>query len=237
MEGRLVEQTRMRLGIARRMTQSKQEVPHFYVQTEVVVDEVQRRLAELNDERVGPRVTMTAGLVQACVAALAEHARFNAVWTSEGLLEVEEINPGIAVCLDDGLVAPALLSAHRLDLVQTAAAVSDLVERARSQRLRPAELSEATFTLSNLGMFDVTAFTAIVTPPQVAIMATGRPVARWIDGDEGPVQASVLTATLSCDHRAVDGVDAARFVGTFKAAMEDAEALFRGAGDLKEAMS
>ncbi|HZP31184.1 MAG TPA: 2-oxo acid dehydrogenase subunit E2, partial [Acidimicrobiia bacterium] len=173
----------------------------------------------------------------ACVAALAEHARFNAVWTSEGLLEVEEINPGIAVGLDDGLVAPALLSAQRLDLVQTAAAVSDLVERARSQRLRPAELSEATFTLSNLGMFDVTAFTAIVTPPQVAIMATGRPVARWIDGDEGPVQASVLTATLSCDHRAVDGVDAARFVGTFKAAMEDAEALFRGAGDLKEAMS
>jgi pyruvate dehydrogenase E2 component (dihydrolipoamide acetyltransferase) len=237
MEGRLVEQTRMRLGIARRMTQSKQEVPHFYAQTEVVVDEVQRGLTELNDEGVAPRVTMTVVLARACAAALTEHGRFNAVWTPEGLLEVEEVNLGIAVGLDEGLVAPALLSAQSLDLVQTAAAVGDLVERARSQRLRPAELSEATFTLSNLGMFDVTAFTAIVTPPQVAIMATGRPVARWIDGDDGPVRASVLTATLSCDHRAVDGVDAARFLGTFKQAIEDTDALFPSAGDLKEAMS
>ena len=229
MEGRLVEQTRMRAGIARRMTQSKQEAPHFYVQTEVVVDGVRSRLAQLGDREGSPRITMTAALVRACVAALTAHPKFNAVWTPEGLLEAEEINVGIAIGLDDGLVAPALLGADRLDLTETAAGLAELVERARSQRLRPAELTGATFTLSNLGMFDVSAFTAIVTPPQVAILATARPVERWIGGGDAPVRASVMTATLSSDHRAVDGVDAARFLETFKQAMEDPETLFRSA--------
>src|SRR5581483_3196739 len=139
----------MQAGIARRMSQSKQEVPHFYVQTEIGVDGVKARLADLNEAGTAPRVTMTAVLVRACVAALTEHPRFNAVWTEEGLLEVDEVNVGVAIGLDKGLVAPALLSAQRLDLVQTAAGVAELVERARSQRLRPAELSDGTFTLSN----------------------------------------------------------------------------------------
>src|SRR5581483_7535886 len=140
MDGTLVEQTRMRAGIARRMVESKQQAPHFYVQTEVSVGPLQDRLAALN-EGAEERTTMTVALVRASVAALRGHPRLNVVWT--------------------------------------AAALRDLVERARSQRLRPAELSEATFTLSNLGMFEVSAFTAIVTPPQVAILATGRPVERW----------------------------------------------------------
>jgi pyruvate dehydrogenase E2 component (dihydrolipoamide acetyltransferase) len=237
MEGKLVEQTRMRAGIARRMTQSKQEAPHFYVQTEVAVDGVRSRLADLARDEGAPRITMTAALVRACVVALTEHPRFNAVWTPEGLLEAEEVNVGSAIGLDEGLVAPALLGADRLDLATTAAALSDLVERARSQRLRPAELSSATFTLSNLGMFDVSAFTAIVTPPQVAILATARPVERWIGSGDAPVRASVMTATLSSDHRAVDGVDAARFLETFKQAMENPETLFRSEADPKEAMS
>jgi pyruvate dehydrogenase E2 component (dihydrolipoamide acetyltransferase) len=233
MEGTLVEQTRMRAGIARRMVESKQQAPHFYVQTEIAVDGVQHRLAELKGDGGGPRITMTVALVRACVAALESHRRFNAVWTPDGLLEADEINVGIAIGLDDGLVAPALLGADRLDVAETAAALGDLVERARAQRLRPAEISGATFTLSNLGMFDVSAFTAIVTPPQVAILATGRPVERWVGGD-APERASVLTATLSADHRAVDGVDAARFLETFKHAMEDPGTLLP---DPKEAMS
>ena len=238
MEGRLVEQTRMRAGIARRMVESKQQAPHFYVQTEVAVDGVQSRLAELNAHANGgsPRTTMTAALVRACVAALRGHPRLNAVWTRDGLLEASEINIGIAIALDDGLVAPALLGAERLAAAETAAALRDLAERARAGRLRPAELSEATFTLSNLGMFDVTAFTAIVTPPQVAILATARPVERWITVDGEPARRSLLTATLSADHRALDGVDAARFLETFKQALEDASSLL-AAPDVKEAMT
>jgi pyruvate dehydrogenase E2 component (dihydrolipoamide acetyltransferase) len=237
MEGKLVEQTRMRAAIARRMEESKQRAPHFYVQTEVAVDGVRRRLAELNANTDAPRVTMTVALVRACVAALTQHRRFNAVWTADGLLESDEVNVGIAIALDDGLVAPALLRTDGLDVYGTAAGLADLVERARSQRLRPAELSDATFTLSNLGMFDVTAFTAIVTPPQVAILATARPVERWIGPGDALRPVSLLTATLSADHRAVDGADAARFLETFKQALEDAETLLPGRAELEEAMT
>jgi pyruvate dehydrogenase E2 component (dihydrolipoamide acetyltransferase) len=180
---------------------------------------------------------MTVALVRACVAALAGHRKFNAVWTPEGLLEADEINVGVAIGLDDGLVAPALLGADRLDVAETAAGLADLVERARSGRLRPAEISGATFTLSNLGMFDVSAFTAIVTPPQVAILATARPVTRWVGDGDRPVRASIMTATLSADHRAVDGVDAARFLETFKQAMENPETLLAERVDVKEVVS
>jgi pyruvate dehydrogenase E2 component (dihydrolipoamide acetyltransferase) len=235
--GKIVEQTRMRAAIARRMAESKQQVPHFYVQTEVAVDGVRERLAALNEDADASRATMTVALVRACVAALSAQPRFNSVWTEDGLFQADEVNVGIAIALDDGLVAPALLGADALDVAATAAALRDLVERARSQRLRPAELSGATFTLSNLGMFNVSAFTAIVTPPQVGILATARPIERWLFGDDGPVRADVMTATLSADHRAVDGVDAARFLETFKQAMEDVETLLPEPNDLKEAMS
>jgi pyruvate dehydrogenase E2 component (dihydrolipoyllysine-residue acetyltransferase) len=235
-DGTLVEQTRMRAGIARRMVESKQQAPHFYVQTEVSVGSLKLRLAALN-ESGAERVTMTVALVRACVAALKEHPRLNAVWTPDGLFQATDVNVGVAIALDDGLVAPALLAADQLDVLETQAALRDLVDRARSQRLRPAELSEATFTLSNLGMFDVSAFTAIVTPPQVAILATARPVERWVGSGEAPERASLLTATLSADHRAVDGVDAARFLQTFKQAMEDPETLLVERSEPKEAMS
>jgi pyruvate dehydrogenase E2 component (dihydrolipoamide acetyltransferase) len=233
MEGRLVEQTRMRAGVGRRMTESKQQVPHFYVQTEVAVDGLVARLAELKTSAPDARVTMTVALVRACVSALRGHRGFNAVWTPDGLLEADEINVGVAIALDDGLLAPALLGADAHDVAGTAAALADLVERARSARLRPRELSDATFTLSNLGMFQVSAFTAIVTPPQVAILATARPVERLTPA--GP--ASLLTATLSADHRAVDGADAARFLETFKQAIEDPDSLLPEPSVVEEAMS
>jgi pyruvate dehydrogenase E2 component (dihydrolipoamide acetyltransferase) len=236
MEGKLVAPTRMRAAIARRMVESKQQAPHFYVQTEVVVNGVRDRLAELNADGSEPRTTMTAALVRACVAGLRGHPQFNAIWTDDGLLQADDVNVGIAIALDDGLVAPALLTADRLDARETAAALRDLAERARAQRLRPAELGGATFTLSNLGMFGVTAFTAIVTPPQVAILATARPVERWLFANGAPQAVSVLTATLSADHRAVDGVDAARFLETFKQAMEDPETLLADPG-VKEAVT
>jgi len=237
MDGKLIEQTRMRAGIARRMVESKQQAPHFYVQTEVVVDGVRDHLTAVVVRAGDARLTMTAVLVRACVVALREHPQVNSVWTHDGLLQADEINVGIAIALEHGLVAPALLRADALDLAATAAALSDIAERARSQRLRPAEISDATFTLSNLGMFDVTAFTAIVTPPQVAILATARPVERLVLADDGPSRSWVMTATLSADHRALDGVDAARFLETFKKAMEDLEMLLAEREDTTEAMS
>jgi pyruvate dehydrogenase E2 component (dihydrolipoamide acetyltransferase) len=163
---------------------------------------------------------VTALLVRACAVALRAHPRLNAVWTEEGLARAEQVNVGVAVALEDGLIAPAILSADSLSISETAAALADVSTRARGQRLRPPELTDGTFTLSNLGMFDITAFTAIINPPQVAILATGRTVqrARAVDGELRLV--SVLTATLSADHRALDGADAAQFLESLKVSLE-----------------
>jgi pyruvate dehydrogenase E2 component (dihydrolipoamide acetyltransferase) len=228
----------MRKAIARRMTESKQQAPHFYVATEIEMDAVSELVADANAREPEVRVTATAALVQACAAALRAHPQVNRVWTEDGLLETDDVNVGVAIALDEGLIAPALLGAGDFDLRETAIALRDLVERARTKKLKPAELSDATFTLSNLGMFDVSAFTAIVTPPQVAILATGRSIPRLLpDGDGGARTASVLTATLSADHRALDGAEAATFLGTLKSSLERPEWLLTNEGHLEEAKS
>ncbi|MFN2629891.1 MAG: 2-oxo acid dehydrogenase subunit E2 [Gaiellaceae bacterium] len=210
----------MRSAIARRMVKSKQEAPHFYVATEVVMDAAVAETERLAAES-GERVTLTSLLVRAAAAGLRAHAELNAVWGEEGLLRMRSINVGVAVALDDGLIAPALIGCDALTTLEVSAALRDLVERARTGKLRGSELTDATFTLSNLGMFEVSAFAAIVTPPQVAILATGRAyrVPRY-DGDR-LVPRLVLTATLSADHRAVDGAEAGRFMNTFKQALEN----------------
>ena len=219
-EGTLVEFTRMRNAIARRMVKSKQEAPHFYVATEVEVDAAVAETGRLAAES-GQRVTLTSLLVSASAAALREHPELNAVWTEEGLVRMNAINVGVAVALGDGLIAPALLGCDTLTTLEVSAALRDLVERARAGKLRGSEMTGATFTLSNLGMFEVNAFAAIVTPPQVAILATGKAsrVPRY-DGDE-LVPRTVLTATLSADHRAVDGAEVGRFMNTFKRTLEN----------------
>jgi pyruvate dehydrogenase E2 component (dihydrolipoamide acetyltransferase) len=235
MDGTLIEPTRMRAAIARRMAESKRDAPHFYVQTEVAVDALLAVLARRDEDPSLPHATVTVALARACVEALREHPRFNSVWTPEGLLAVEQINLGVAIAIDDGLLAPALLDAGSIGPSATATALRDLAERARSGRLRPAEISEATFTLSNLGMFDVTAFSAIITPPQVAILATARAIERWSFSGGEPSARTTLTATLSADHRAVDGADAARFLATFKQAIEDPETLLAELDEAREA--
>lgn len=225
MDGRLVQSTPMRSAIARRMTESKQQAPHFYVSTEVRVDAVETLVAAEKARDPSERVTATVALVRAVAVALRDEPVMNRVWTDAGLLEVDEINVGVAIAVEGGLIAPALLGVDQLDFRATARALNDLVARARARKLKPAELTDATFTLSNLGMFDVSAFTAIVTPPQIAILATGRAIPALLPADGGFETASVLTATVSADHRAVDGVDAARFLQAFKRALEGPERL------------
>lgn len=219
-DGTLVEFTRMRSAIARRMVKSKQEAPHFYIATEVEMDAAVAEAARLAEESRS-RVTVTSLLVRASAAALREHRELNSVWREDGLVRMNAINVGVAVALDDGLIAPALLGVDALSTLEVSAALRDLVERARAGRLRGSEMTGATFTLSNLGMFEVKSFAAIVTPPQVAILATGKAVrVPRYDGDE-LVPRTVLTATLSADHRAVDGADAGRFMNTFKRMLEN----------------
>lgn len=226
-EGRRpVVQTPMRRAIARRMIQSKSEAPHFYVSADIEMDALLATADRMNAGREpDERVTVTAFLVRAVALTLTEHRSFNSIWDDGTLYLVDSINVGVAIALDDGLIAPALLECDRRDVVELGSALRDLVGRSRAGKLRAAELTAATFTLSNLGMFEVTAFTAIITPPQVAILATGRTEARPVVRDGEVVARQVMTATLSSDHRAVDGAAAARFLGTLKGLVESPDRL------------
>ncbi len=217
----LVKPTPMRKAIARRMSQSKQQAPHFYVSCEIAMDAVIEATAKLNDKPdQETRVTLTAMMLKASALTLAEEPAFNAHWTENGHELIEEINIGVAMDIPAGLIAPAIVNCAELNVGEFSSRLKDLAERAKLGKLRAAEMNDATFTLSNLGMFEVSSFTAIITPPQVAILATGKsyPMPRVVDGEI--VVQTIMTATLSSDHRAVDGVGAARFLGKLKRRLE-----------------
>ncbi|MFM9165288.1 MAG: dihydrolipoamide acetyltransferase family protein [Candidatus Limnocylindrus sp.] len=216
-----VEFTPMRTAISRRMVESKSKAPHFYVSTDIEMDAVVAANEALNAGRTGDdRVTLTAWLVRALAQSLAAYPALNAVWEGEALERSTPINIGIAIAIPDGLVAPALLDCATKDLTSISTELRDLVARTKSGKLRPAEFTEQTFTLSNLGSFPVTQFTAIITPPQVAILATGRSESRAVVRDGAVVARTMLTATLSADHRAVDGALVAAFLGDLKSRLE-----------------
>jgi pyruvate dehydrogenase E2 component (dihydrolipoamide acetyltransferase) len=219
--GRLVAPTRMRKAIARTMAASKREIPHFYVSADIAMDPLLATARELNTSRDGgPKITVTALLLHRLAATLVAHPAFNAVATEEGFVQVDAVNIGVAIALDDGVIAPAILGCQALDPAALAGRLEDLVGRARSGRLRPDELSGPTFTLSNLGAYPVSSFGAIVPPPQVAILATGRAEQRAVVVDGVVVPRTMLTATISADHRAVDGAAAGAFLATLKGLVE-----------------
>jgi pyruvate dehydrogenase E2 component (dihydrolipoamide acetyltransferase) len=218
--------TSMRTAISRRMVESKSKAPHFYVSTEIEMEAVTAANDALNAQQPAEaRVTLTAWLVRAIAQSLAAYPALNAVWNGETLEQVDAINVGIAVAIPDGLIAPALLDCGTKDLATISSGLRDLVARTKAGKLKPAEFSDATFTLSNLGAFPVTQFTAIVTPPQVAILATGKSESRAVVRDGAIVARQMLTATLSADHRAVDGALVAAFLGDLKARLESPAAL------------
>jgi pyruvate dehydrogenase E2 component (dihydrolipoamide acetyltransferase) len=218
--------TPMRAAISRRMVESKSKSPHFYVSTDIEMEAVTAANNTLNEGKSGDdRVTITAWLVRALAQSLAAAPALNAVWNGETLERVDQINIGIAIAIPDGLIAPALLDCGNKDLATISSELRDLVTRTKANKLKPAEFADATFTLSNLGSFPVTQFTAIVTPPQVAILATGRSEQRAVVRHGAVVARQMLTATLSADHRAVDGALVAAFLGDLKSRLESPEGL------------
>jgi pyruvate dehydrogenase E2 component (dihydrolipoamide acetyltransferase) len=167
------------------------------------------------------KVSVTDLLTKICASALRRHPEVNVSFTDEAILRHPSANVGIAVATPRGLVVPVIRSAERLSLAELAAARAELVDRSRNQKLKPDDLQGGTFTISNLGMFGVEAFIAVLNPPQAAILAVGatedRPVAR--DGEV--VVRPMMTMTLTVDHRAVDGAPAAEFLGTVKSMLEE----------------
>jgi pyruvate dehydrogenase E2 component (dihydrolipoamide acetyltransferase) len=203
------------------MVESKTTAPHFYLSTDIEMDGLLDAVDVANQGRAREdRVTVTAFLLRAVALTLAEHPAFNAAWNGEVVERWDAINIGVAIALDEGLIAPALLDCRDRGIADLAAGLADLVTRTRAGRLRAPEIGEGTFTLSNLGMFDVSQFTAIITPPQVAILATAKTVERPVVRDGAVVVRRMMNATLSSDHRVVDGVGAARFLATLKGLLE-----------------
>jgi len=213
--------SRMRQVIARRMSESKGPVPHFYLTVEVDMTEAVRFRKALNEVVPdGQKITITDLVLKAVALALQKHPDLNVSYAGEKLRLHRTINLGIAVAVEEGLITPVIPRCEQKSLLDIAREAREKVERARSGKLKPEDLVQATFTVSNLGMFDVESFVAIITPPEAAILAVGsveqRPVVR-----EGRVEiADRMKVTLSVDHRAADGAQGARFLRTFKQLLE-----------------
>ena len=214
--------TSMRSTIARRLSESKRDLPHYRLVADLDMDALATKRAAM--VAAGERVSINDLLLHAVATALRQHPRLNAQFTGEELLQFEQVDLAVAVATPGGLVTPIVRNAAGLSVLQIATSVRELAERARAGKLARDEITGGTFTVSNLGMFGVRQFDAIINPPQVAILAIGameeRPVAR-----HGALTVGrVVTVTLSSDHRVVDGADAAAFLAALKAAVTGATA-------------
>jgi pyruvate dehydrogenase E2 component (dihydrolipoamide acetyltransferase) len=210
--------------MAERMTASWTTAPHFYLVREVNVSRLVSWLDRAR-KQTGARITYTDLLVKLVAAALAQHPRANASWKDGKIVQNTEINIGLAVAIEDGLVVPVLHHADTLKLPEIAARREDLVSRAQGAKLRPADIQGGGFTISNLGMFGVDAFSAIVNPPQAAILAVGRIADRVVALNGQPAVQPTMVLTLSCDHRVLDGARGAQFLGTLADLIEEPLAL------------
>jgi len=210
--------------MAERMTQSWTSAPHFYLVREV---NVSRLVAwrEKAGKRTGAHITYTDLLVRLVAAALVQHPAANVSWKDGTMVRHPEVNIGLAVALEDGLVVPVLHRADTLGLAEIATRREDLVARAQAGKLRPADIQGGGFTVSNLGMYGVDAFSAIVNPPQAAILAVGRIADRVVPLNGQPAVQPTMVLTLSCDHRALDGARGAQFLGALAELIEEPLAL------------
>jgi pyruvate dehydrogenase E2 component (dihydrolipoamide acetyltransferase) len=212
--------------MAERTTQSWTSVPHFFLVREVDCGELieaQQRCSHEMEKTQGAAPTITDLLITLLAKVLAKHPRMNASWAGEGIRSNPEINISVAIALKDGVVAAVIHKADAAKISEISAMRRELTERARAGRLRPADISGGTFTLSNLGMYKVDAFSAIITPPQAAILAVGSISDRVVPVDGKPGIRPMMTMTLSSDHRVVDGARAAEFLSDLANAIREPE--------------
>ncbi|MDE2322063.1 MAG: 2-oxo acid dehydrogenase subunit E2 [candidate division NC10 bacterium] len=210
----------MRRAIAKRVAQSTATVPHFYLTVEVAMDKATELRDAMQIQAPDLKATFTDIIIRAVVIALGRHAAVNASFTGDRIRVYSQVNLGIAVALEEGLINPVLRNCGEKSLVQIARESKSLVERARAQKLRPEEYTGATFTVSNLGMYEIDEFTAIINPPEAAILAIGRIQSKPVVMNGAVQIGQRMRMTLSCDHRAVDGVAGATFLQEVKWLLE-----------------
>ena len=215
-----VQTGRMWQRMAQRLTESWQTVPHFYLKREVNVSQLIAWRTRLK-ARAEVKVTFTDLLVYVVARALRQHPYVNGGWDGQGVVFNDEVNVGLAVAVDDGLLVPVIHHADQLGVMATAQARDDIVSRALDGKLKPDDLQGGTFSISNLGMYGIDEFKAIVNPPQAAILAVGNIVEKFVPIDGEAVIQPMMTLSLSCDHRAVDGAHGADFLRTLAQYLQD----------------
>jgi pyruvate dehydrogenase E2 component (dihydrolipoamide acetyltransferase) len=218
----LVEPTRMQRIIGERMTQSKQQVPHYYATVEVEMNELMALRKQLNGqlEEQGIKLSINDFVMKACAVALKDYPKLNALWTEGGIELHQQVNLAMAVALEAGLITPVIKDAANKTLSAISAESKDLATRAREGGLNPDEYQGGTFTVSNMGMFGVESFSAIINPPQAAIVAVSTIVQRAVFKDEEVVPVSLMKLTLSADHRISNGAEGGQYLAEVKRLLE-----------------
>ncbi len=211
--------TSVRKTIARRLTEAWQ-APVFQLRVSADMTETNELRRRLVESGLDPKPTVSDILTKLVAVALLRHRELNAHFTGESIRRFPTANVGLAVAAPQGLVVPVIRSAERLTLAEIAQARSDLVTRARGNKLRREDLEEGTFTISNLGMFGIEEFTAVLNPPQAAILAVGAADPRPVAVEDAYAIRPMMSMTLTCDHRAIDGADGAQFLRTLKSFLE-----------------
>ena len=211
----------MRKTIARRLSESKQTVPHFYLTVECEIDELLKTRKELNTRLSDGKLSVNDFIIRAAALALRKVPEANASWTDAAIRRYDEIDVSVAVATDGGLITPIIKNADRKGLAEISHDMKELAGKARDGKLKPEEYQGGGFTISNLGMYGVHEFAAIINPPQSAIMAIGSGEQRPVVKSGALAIATMMNCTLSADHRVVDGAIGAQFMAAFKALIED----------------
>lgn len=226
-----VPHTNMRRVIASRLTEAKQTVPHYYLTTDVTIDNLLALRSRLNAALPdGERLSVNDFVLKASALAMRAVPEVNSSWMDTAIRQYDYVDISVAVAVESGLVTPIVRDADKLGLSGISASVRQLVAKARDRKLMPEDYQGGTFSVSNLGMFGVKSFSAIINPPQAAILAVGAASKRVVpnddpDSDAVYKHATVMSCTASCDHRVVDGAVGAQWLGAFKGFMENPETM------------
>ena len=218
-----IPNSNMRKIIAERLSQSKQEIPHFYLTVDCEIDELLSLRKDLNSRSKDGRFKLSINdfVISAVAQALSKVPETNSSWSKESIIQYKNIDISIAVALDEGLITPVIRDANQKGLAEISNEMKDLVDKANNNKLMPEDYKGGTFSISNLGMYGIKEFAAVINPPQGAILAVGKGEERAIVKDGALSIANIMTCTLSCDHRVVDGAVGSKFLTQFKEFIED----------------
>ncbi len=229
-EYRVVENNNIRHIIAKRLIESKQNVPHFYLSIECLMDNIVTARAEINTSFTDKlkKISVNDFVIMAVAKALKKVPEANASWSDEAIMYYNNVDVSVAVAIDNGLITPIIKNADQKDLLTISSEMKDLATRARENKLLPEEFQGGGFSISNLGMYGIKNFSAIINPPQSCILAVGASSKRAVVKDDQITMATVMDVTLSCDHRVVDGAVGAKFLAAFKKYIESPILMFIG---------